>query len=84
MHDTATLALAIWAAILTWTISVISGSVWLNSKFRHMEKALYRESEKHSVALTKLATRVQRLELKLFGFTPVVFEDAVDKSKPEA
>lgn len=83
MHETATLALAIWAAILTWTVSVISGSVWLNSKFRHMEKTIYREGEKHNKNLTSLAIRVQRLELKLFGFTPVVFEDT-DKSKSEA
>lgn len=74
MHDTATLILAIIGSVITWTGSVIALVLWLVGKFRHLEKAIYKESQKHKTSLTNLTTRVQRLEIKLFGFTPVTFD----------
>lgn len=73
MHETATLVLGIIGALLTWTASVISLIIWLTGKFRSLEKLIYRELQKHQEEDTRqfhdLGTKVQRLELRLFGFT---------------
>lgn len=75
MHDTASLTLAIIGAILTWTASVISLVIWLTGKFRSLEKSFYTELDRrrtsNDLRFEKITTRVQRLEIKAFGFTPV-------------
>ncbi len=73
MTEVANLVLAILGAVLVWTTSVIGGMIWLNGKFRNIEKAIYRESEKlrreYDGKFNGHNTRIQRLEIKAFGFT---------------
>lgn len=73
MKETADLILTILGAILVWTTSVIGGMLWLNAKFRGIEKTVYREAARlrHDFEARhyNLNTRTQRLELKLFGFS---------------
>lgn len=61
-RDGALILIAIIGAVLTWTASIVSLVMWLTGKFRSLEAAIYRETN-------RLGTRVQRLELKVFGFT---------------
>lgn len=68
MNEVAQLVLAIIGAVIVWTTSVIGGMIWLTSKFRNLEKTIYRESAKHSISLYAHNTRIQRLEIKAFGF----------------
>lgn len=71
--DTTTLIFTILGFAVLWTSSVIAGMVWLNAKFRNVERAIYREDEKHRTTndarFNDLLLRVQRLELRVFGFT---------------
>lgn len=73
MNDTPMLVLAIFGAIMVWTTSVIGGIIWLNTKFRSIETIVYRELEKYrnryDTHLYANDTRLQRVELRLFGFT---------------
>lgn len=73
MHETATLIVTIILAMITWTATVASLVLWLTSKFRALEKALYREMDKHrredDRQFNVHATRIQRLELRAFGFS---------------
>lgn len=67
------LAMAIVGFMLTWTVSIISLVMWLTGKFRDLEKIIYREMDKHRTEddrqFRAIGTRVQRLELRAFGFT---------------
>lgn len=67
------LAMAIIGFMLTWTVSIISLVVWLTGKFRDLEKIIYREMDKHRTEddrqFRAIGTKVQRLELRAFGFT---------------
>lgn len=73
MNESISLGLAIFGAVLIWTTSVIGGMVWLNAKFRSHESILYRELAKLRRELAAMNysynTRIQRLEIKAFGFT---------------
>lgn len=73
MTEVANLVLAILGAVLVWTTSVIGGMIWLNGKFRSLEGTIYRESEKlrreYDGKFYHHNTRIQRLEIKAFGFT---------------
>lgn len=67
------LVLSIIGALITWTASVVSLMMWLTGKFRDLEKALYREMEKHrredDAQFDEHKTKIMRLEIKAFGFT---------------
>lgn len=73
MHDTATLVLAILGIVITYTGSIIGLVVWLTGKFRHQEAEYWRGINKLNEELRnklyQMSTRIQRLELRLFGFT---------------
>lgn len=73
MTELAQLILAIFSALLVWTVTVVSAMLWLSSKFRQLEQTIYREIEKRRRELdpliSDLYTRTQRLEFKVFGFT---------------
>lgn len=73
MHDNAMLVLTIIGAVITWTVSVISGAIWLSSKFNELRHLIYREMEMRrrvvDRALFNVETRVQRLEIHAFGVT---------------
>ena len=73
MNEAANLVLAIFGAIMVWTTSIIGGIIWLNGKFRSLEKAIYIESDKlrreYEHRLYNQNTRTQRLEIKVFGFS---------------
>jgi hypothetical protein len=73
MTELAQLILAIFSALLVWTVTVVSAMLWLSAKFRQLEQTIYREIEKRRRELdpliSDLYTRTQRLEFKVFGFT---------------
>ena len=73
MNEVTTLVFAIFSAVLVWTTSVIGGMIWLNGKFRSLENTIYRELEKmrreYELRLFSHNARIQRLEIKAFGFT---------------
>lgn len=50
-----------------------AGVLWLESRFRRLEKTLYREMDKHrredDAQFKDHSTRIQRVELQTFGFT---------------
>lgn len=73
MYDTSMLILAIVGSVLTWTGSIIALVIWLTGKFRELEKLVYREGDKHrredDIRFRLHGTKIQRLELKAFGFT---------------
>ncbi len=73
MHDTTTLVLTIIGALLTWTITMVSLASWLSGKFRDLERLVYREMDKHrredDRQFHRHGVKIQRLELKTFGFT---------------
>lgn len=45
--DALNLAATIIGAVFTWTASVVVVVIWLNSKFRALEKLIYREMHEH-------------------------------------
>lgn len=71
--EVANLILSIVGFAVIWTTSIIGGVIWLNTKFRSVERAIYREDERHrktnDARFNDLLLRVQRLELRVFGFT---------------
>lgn len=73
MNEVAQLVLAIIGSIIVWTTSIVGGVIWLTGKFRALEKIIYREMDKHrkedDVHFYAHGTRLQRLEIKAFGFT---------------
>lgn len=46
MNETVSLTLAIGGALLTWTGTVVTLTLWLAGKFRHLEALIYREQNK--------------------------------------
>ncbi len=81
MNDAAMLVLAIIGFMLTWTTSIVCLVVWLTTKFRDLEKVMYREMDKHRIEDDRQfriqGTKIQRLELKAFGFTGPASENGV-------
>lgn len=69
MHETATLIIAVIGALIVWTSSVVAMVSWLASKFRNVEKQIYREGDKIMYRVGRQAVRIQRLEAKTFGVT---------------
>lgn len=73
MFDTATFVLSLLGFAGLWSASIIGGMIWLNTKFRSLEKSIYREDEKHrqknDEEFEDHKLRIQRLELRVFGFT---------------
>lgn len=82
MNENATLIVAIIGLIITYTGSVIFLVLWLTGKFRFLEKALYREMDKHrredDVMFARHTGKIQRLEIKLFGFTGPAADPVLD------
>lgn len=68
-----TIVLSILGAIVTWTGTVVALVLWLTGKFRDLEKSFYREMDLHrredNTLFSDHGNRLQRLELKEFGFT---------------
>ena len=52
----------------------VTSALWLESRFRRLERLIYIEMDKHrredDEKFDRLGVKVQRLELKEFGFTP--------------
>ncbi len=82
MNESASLTLAIIGAVITWTGSVIALVIWLTGKFSSMESVFYGEMDKHrredDRQFSIHATKIQRLELKSFGFTHNPLDNGVD------
>ena len=74
MHDSMELPFLIFGALATWTGSVIGLVLWLTGRFRSLEAALYRETNslrwESDRKFNANQTKIQRLEIKVFGFTP--------------
>lgn len=73
MHEATQLILAILGFALLWTTTVVGVVVWLESKFRRLEKLFYKElythTEEDDSKFENHGRRIQRLEIKSFGFT---------------
>lgn len=69
--ETATFVITVIGAVLVWTTSVIGGVLWLNMKFGKIEKLVFREIHKVDVENQSQNMRIQRLELRTFGFIEV-------------
>ncbi len=84
MTDNAGLGLSLVGFMLTWTTSVVLLATWLAGKFRGLEKIIYHEMEKHRVEddrqFRTLSTKIQRLEIKAFGFTESPLADGMNGS----
>lgn len=74
------IAVSLAVLVITYTSSVGAMVLWLANKFRQLEKLIYKEMEmvrKENMSLRRdmdrriegLGLRLQRLELRLFGFT---------------
>lgn len=67
------LIIAIASFAILWTTSAVLVVVWLESRFRRVESTIYREMAKHIAEdedrFGDYGLRVQKLELKNFGFT---------------
>lgn len=82
MNEYATLVSLGVGFLFTWTVTVISLVIWLTGKFRDLEKLIYREMNRHREdderQFRSLGTEVQRLKIKVFGFTgPVLNGDGI-------
>ncbi len=86
--SSAMLTLAIISALIVYTGSVISLVMWLNNKFRALEKTFYKELDRRRIVndgkFFQLGTKIQRLEIKAFGFTgPTLIEPTVEYIEPK-
>lgn len=85
-----TFLLSIIGMVGVYTASVVGGVVWLNGKFRSLEKTIYKELEKHAGRndrlFGQLSTRILRLEIKAFGFThaPSLQQTSEDESPDQS
>jgi hypothetical protein len=72
MNEATNLILAIFGAIMVWTSSIVGAVLWLSGKFRGVEQTIYKEMDKLRREVEarhyNINTRIQRLEIKLFGF----------------
>ncbi len=87
-ESTASLTLAILSALLIYTGSVISLVLWLSNRFRALERTLYKELDRRRTLsegkFFQLGTKIQRLEIKAFGFTgPALLEPTDGYTEPE-
>lgn len=64
---------AIASFLVIYGATVASLVTWLSNKFRHLERTFYRELSAHNKHYEGIVAahglRIQRLELKAFGFT---------------
>lgn len=69
------LNVALATLLIVYTSSVVGLVLWLSNKFRAMERTFYRELAKHNRQADDIfatyGLRIQRLELRTFGFTEV-------------
>lgn len=74
--------------VVTYTGSVIGMSLWLANKFRSLEGLIYKELGRvrrlTDVRLEALGLRLQRLELRVFGFTSAPADEAPYKSADQS
>ncbi len=65
--------LSIIGALGTWTATVATLVYWLSNKFAALERCMLKQMSEHIInneaSFHSVSTRVQRLELKEFGFT---------------
>ena len=73
MPNSVTVAMTIIGALGTWTATVAALVYWLSNKFASLEKCMLGQmteyAQKNAEQFHHIAIRVQRLELKEFGFT---------------
>ena len=69
----APIILAIVGALLAWTASVATLTLWLASRFRDIERLIYREMHaldvKYDKVLKDHSDRIMVIELKKEGYT---------------
>lgn len=80
------LLFGIIGGVFTWTLSVVAAMIWLNGKFRHVEKTIYQQLDRlkreYDVKLNSHSIKIMRLEIKAFGFTmPELPHTPEDSSK---
>lgn len=69
MSENVSLLFAVFGAFILWTTTVAGVVLWLATRFRSLEAAIYKETRRVEDKLDKVETRTQRVELKVFGFT---------------
>lgn len=73
--DAAMLILAVATFLLTWTGTTIAVMLYLTGRFRRMEATFNSSFNAHRRHVDQMFhlhdTRTQRLELKIFGFSPI-------------
>lgn len=75
MNDSVSLIVTIVGALFTWTCTVVSLTMWLASRFRHLEVLIYRENkkldDKYMALFKEHGDRITVLELQVTGTSGV-------------
>lgn len=75
MNESASLILAVIGALLTWTGTVATLTMWLAGRFRHLEALIYREQkkldDKYLALFAEHRDRLTVLELQVTGVSSV-------------
>lgn len=85
MHDSVSLILAIFGALLTWTATVATLTFWLAGRFRYLEQLIYREQHKLDLKYAEIfkeqRDRITVIELKVLGVSGVSNHNPVKPSR---
>lgn len=75
VNETVSLTLAILGALLTWTGTIVTLTMWLAGRFRHLEALIYREQkkldDKYLALFAEHRDRLTVLELQVTGVSSV-------------
>ena len=73
MPNEVTVVLTLFGVLGTWTATVAALVYWLSNKFASLERCMHKSMAEHIIhndaVFHQMAIRIQRLELKEFGFT---------------
>jgi len=71
--EAVTIVFTVIGGFFAWTVALVAGVAWLNSKLNKHEHLVYRENTKTREMLNKVLNqhsgRIMRLELGTFGST---------------
>lgn len=68
-REEATFIILILGGIGSWTTVVVVCTLWISSQLRKLEKVIYKETDRIEAIVGRTSRRVDRLELKVFGFS---------------
>jgi len=67
-REEATFIILILGGIGSWTTVIVVCTLWISSQLRKLEKVIYKETDRIEQIVGRVSRRVDRLELKIFGF----------------